>query len=58
VLVILNPANKAATARFRLKPAFSQFELLAGMDSDLKLEGKYYQLTIPGGSYSIYQLGK
>ena len=57
VLVILNPANKAATARFRLKPVFSQFELLAGTESELKLEDKYYQLTIPGGSYSIYQLG-
>lgn len=56
VLVILNPAERPAEARFELQPAVSGHELLAGRAVELNHEAGRYAVKIPGRSYAIYRL--
>ena len=56
LLIILNPAARAAQAEFKLEPAISRWELLAGNQSAIQKAGNQFQVTLSGQSYSIYKL--
>jgi glycosidase len=56
VLVILNPAERPAEARFRIEPAAKGHRLLAGRAVKMTHDGGQYAIEVPGRSYAIYKL--
>jgi hypothetical protein len=56
VLVILNPAERVAAARFTVAPAVKSHRLLAGRPVEMDYENGRYDVTVPGRSYAIYAL--
>jgi glycosidase len=56
ILVILNPSGKEAKANFNLNPVIRSYELLAGTEMKIEIDGEEYQVTAPGQSYAIYKL--
>jgi len=58
ILVILNPADKEAKANFSLKPLINRYELLAGREMEIEIQGSKHQVITPEQSYAIYKLVK
>jgi maltose alpha-D-glucosyltransferase/alpha-amylase len=56
VLVILNPAERPASARFRLEPAARDHRLLSGRAVEMIHDRGQYAVDVPGRSYAIYRL--
>ena len=56
VLVILNPAERPAEARFRLEPVARDHRLLAGRAVEMTRAEGQYSVKVPGRSYAIYKL--
>jgi hypothetical protein len=56
MLVILNPAERPAEARFRLEPVAREHRLLAGRAVDMTRAEGQYSVKVPGRSYAIYKL--
>jgi glycosidase len=56
VLVILNPADRPAEARFRIEPPAKDHRLLAGRAVEMTHDRGQYALKVPGRSYAIYRL--
>jgi glycosidase len=58
ILVILNPSARETKANFSLKPIIDHYELLAGREMEVEIQGTEYHVTTPGQSYAIYKLVK
>jgi glycosidase len=58
ILVILNPSAREAKANFNLRPIVDHYELLAGREMGIDVQGNKYHVTTPGQSYAIYKLVK
>jgi glycosidase len=56
LLVIINPAEKAATAEFQMNGPYKKFHLLAGKKMEISKKDKTVSLEAPGISYSVYKL--
>jgi maltose alpha-D-glucosyltransferase/alpha-amylase len=56
VLVILNPAERPAEARFRLEPVVKGHRLLSGRAVEMTYDRGQYAVKVPGRSYAIYKL--
>jgi len=56
IIAVFNPAARAETAVFTLNISAKNFELLAGTESEIKVNGNQYDLKIKGQAYSIYKL--
>ena len=56
VLVILNPAERPAQARFRLEPSAKDHRLLAGRAAEMTHDRGQYAVKVAGRSYAIYKL--
>ena len=56
VLVILNPAERPAEARFQLEPVARDHRLLAGRPVEMTRDQGQYTVEVPGRSYAIYKL--
>jgi maltose alpha-D-glucosyltransferase/alpha-amylase len=56
VLVILNPAERPAEARFRLEPVAKGYQLLAGRAVEMTHDRGQHRVAVPGRSYAIYRL--
>jgi glycosidase len=56
VIVILNPSAQNETATFNLNVPFSKFELLAGDEFDVKIDGSIVTANVPGQKYAILKL--
>jgi glycosidase len=56
VLVILNPADRPAEARFRLEPVARDQRLLAGRAAEVTRAEGQYSVKVAGRSYAIYKL--
>ncbi|MFZ0452538.1 MAG: alpha-amylase family glycosyl hydrolase [Ignavibacteriaceae bacterium] len=56
ILAVFNPAANEKTASFSLNIKASKFNLLAGNDSQIEINGNRYKLKIKGQTYSLYKL--
>jgi maltose alpha-D-glucosyltransferase/alpha-amylase len=56
LLVIINPAEKAATAEFQTSVPYNMFQLLAGQKMVIRKKGTTVSLDAPGISYAVYKL--
>jgi maltose alpha-D-glucosyltransferase/alpha-amylase len=56
LLVIINPAEKAATAEFQINVPYKKFHLLVGKKMEISKKGKTISLDAPGISYAVYKL--
>jgi glycosidase len=56
LLVIINPAEKSATAEFPISVPYEKFHLLAGKKMDISKKGTTITLEAPGISYAIYKM--
>ena len=56
LLVIINPAEKAATAEFQTSVPYNMFHLLAGQKMVIRKKGTMVSLDAPGISYAVYKL--
>jgi maltose alpha-D-glucosyltransferase/alpha-amylase len=56
LLVIINPAEKAATAEFQTSVPYNMFHLLAGQKMVIRKKGATVSLDAPGISYAVYKL--
>jgi maltose alpha-D-glucosyltransferase/alpha-amylase len=58
LLVILNPAAKAASAEFSLPVECRELKLMAGKEIHTTKEGPMLKIEVPGQTYAIYQAVK
>lgn len=58
ILAVFNPAEKETQADFSLNIMDGKFNLLAGDESNIKVDGNKYSLKIAGQSYSLYKMKK
>lgn len=56
ILVIINPAEKAATAEFQMNVPYKKLHLLAGKKMEISKKGVTVNLDAPGISYAVYKL--
>jgi len=56
IVCIFNPAEREETAKFSLNLYAKDFKLLAGKQSEIKIDGNRYGIKIGGGRYSVYKL--
>ncbi len=56
ILAIFNPADRKASADFKLNLKNKKFEKLMGDDIEIRAKGKRYQLEMDGISYGIYKM--
>ncbi|MGD0037227.1 MAG: alpha-amylase family glycosyl hydrolase [Bacteroidota bacterium] len=56
LLVIINPAEKAAKAEFQISVPYEKLYLLAGKKMEIRKKDKTISLDAPGISYSVYKL--
>jgi len=57
ILAIFNPAAKEQSAKFSLNIKVKEFNLVAGTESKIDMNGDKFDLNIGGQSYSIYKIG-
>jgi maltose alpha-D-glucosyltransferase/alpha-amylase len=55
VLVILNPAGRAAQAEFECNLDLSAKKLLAGREVELDVNGDVFTVSVPAQSYAVYR---
>jgi hypothetical protein len=58
LLVILNPAARAATAEFSFPVEYRELKLLAGKEIHTTKAGQTLKIEVPGLTYAIYQAVK
>ena len=56
LLVIINPAEQAATAEFQVNVPYKRLQLLAGKKMEISKKGKTISLNASGISYSVFKL--
>lgn len=56
ILVVLNPAGKAAQATFDLNMPFTRLSLLAGKKLEVINRNGTVSITVPGKTYALYRL--
>ena len=56
ILVILNPADKAASAEFQINVPYNKLQLLAGKEIRINKKGKSLSIEVPGTTYAVYKL--
>jgi glycosidase len=56
LLAVFNPAERTATAKFKLNVATHNFERLAGDPINISHHDRSYSIEVPGVSYAIYEL--
>ncbi|MEJ2616053.1 MAG: alpha-amylase family glycosyl hydrolase [Ignavibacteriaceae bacterium] len=56
ILAVFNPASEVKTATFSINIKADKFNLLAGKDSQVEINGNRYKIKINGQTYSLYKL--
>ena len=56
LLVVINPAEKPATAEFQINVPCEKFHLLAGKKMEMSKKDKTIRVVAPGISFSVYKL--
>jgi Glycosidases len=56
LLVIINPAEKAATAEFQLNVPYNKVQLLVGQKMNINKKDMTVSVDAPGISYAVYKL--
>jgi hypothetical protein len=56
ILIILNPAEKAAAAEFQINIPYKKLQLLAGREIRTNKKDKSLSIEVPGTTYAVYKL--